>query len=69
MAKQKRNLLDDLAARLRGLLDDLDRLMNPQPTAKPVRVPAIGSAPRVSRITTALGSAALWESRDQFFPW
>ena len=38
MAKQKRNLLDDLAARLRGLLDDLDRLMNPQPQ-KPVRVP------------------------------
>jgi len=37
VAKQKRNLLDDLAARLRGMLDDLDRLMNPQP--KPVRVP------------------------------
>ena len=39
VAKQKRTLLDDLAARLRGLLDDLDRLMNPQPPAKPVRVP------------------------------
>ncbi|MEP7292204.1 MAG: hypothetical protein ABI835_10485 [Chloroflexota bacterium] len=39
MAKQKRNFLDEVAARLRGLLEDLDRLMTPQPTAKPVRVP------------------------------
>ena len=38
VAKQKRNVLDDLAAGLRGLLDDLNRLMNPQPP-KPVRVP------------------------------
>jgi hypothetical protein len=39
VAKQKRNFLDDVAARLRGLLDELDRLMNPQPNAKPVRAP------------------------------
>ncbi len=39
VAKQKRNLLDDVAARLRGLLDDLDRLLSPQPNPKPVRVP------------------------------
>ena len=39
VAKQKRSIFDDLAARLRELLDDLDRLMNPQPTARPVRVP------------------------------
>jgi len=38
VAKQQRNMLDDLAARLRGLLQDLDRLMNPQPP-QPVRVP------------------------------
>ena len=38
VAKEKRNVFDDLAAKLRGLLDDLGRLMNPQPP-KPVRVP------------------------------
>jgi hypothetical protein len=38
VAKQNRNVVDDLAAKLRGLLDDLGRLMNPQPP-KPVRVP------------------------------
>lgn len=39
VAKQKSNLLDDLASRLRGLLDGLDRLISPQQTPKPVRVP------------------------------
>ncbi|MDX2141588.1 MAG: hypothetical protein SF123_26105 [Chloroflexota bacterium] len=36
--KKARKGLDELAQRLRGLLDELDRLINPQP-AKPVRVP------------------------------
>ncbi len=41
VAKQKRNVLDDLTKRLRGLLEDLDRLLSPQPspTPVPVRVP------------------------------
>ncbi|MBK8035224.1 MAG: hypothetical protein J0M07_01970 [Anaerolineae bacterium] len=38
MAKQKKTVLDELAARLRGLLEELDRLISPQPP-KPVRVP------------------------------
>ena len=33
-----RNGFDELASRMRGLLEELDRLINPQP-AKPVRVP------------------------------
>ena len=36
--KKARKGIDDWASRLRGLLEDLDRLINPQP-AKPVRVP------------------------------
>lgn len=41
VAQQKRNPLDTLTKRLRGLLDDLDRLLNPplRPTPKPARVP------------------------------
>jgi hypothetical protein len=39
VANQKRNPLDELAKRLRGLLDDIDRLLSPQPSPKPVRVP------------------------------
>jgi len=38
VAKQKKSLLDDLTTRLRGLLEELDRLIIPQPP-KPVRVP------------------------------
>ena len=39
VAKQKRNVLDELTKRVRGLLEDLDRLLSPQPEAKPVPVP------------------------------
>ncbi|MCK6578913.1 MAG: hypothetical protein L6Q98_12485 [Anaerolineae bacterium] len=39
MAKQRRKLLDDVAERLRNLLGELERLINPQPQQKPVRVP------------------------------
>jgi hypothetical protein len=39
VAKHKRNVVDELASRLRGLLEDFDRLLSPQPHAKPVRVP------------------------------
>ena len=38
VAKQKRNVLDDLTKRLRGLLEDLDRLLSPQPSLPPVPV-------------------------------
>ena len=39
VAQQKqRNILDDLATRVRGILNDLDRLLSPQPP-KPARVP------------------------------
>ncbi len=39
MANKQRNMLDEIAARLRGLLSDLERLLQPQPQQKPVRVP------------------------------
>ncbi|MBE2271321.1 MAG: hypothetical protein IAE80_24010 [Anaerolinea sp.] len=48
MAKQKKNVLDDLATRLRGLLEELDRLITPQP-AKPVRAPVPVPVPVRSR--------------------
>ena len=38
MANKQRNVLDEVAARLRGLLDELERLIQPQPQ-KPARVP------------------------------
>ncbi|MBK8022905.1 MAG: hypothetical protein IPK19_16110 [Chloroflexi bacterium] len=38
MAKQQRKLLDDMAERLRELLGEIERLLNPQ-QPKPVRVP------------------------------
>jgi hypothetical protein len=38
MANEQRNVLDEVAARLRGLLNDLERLIQPQPQ-KPARVP------------------------------
>jgi hypothetical protein len=44
--KQKRSTLDDLASRVRGLLQDLDRLLNPQNTPQPVRVPVPVNVPR-----------------------
>jgi len=37
--KEKRNLVKDVADGLRGLIADLDRLLNPPPPLKPVRVP------------------------------
>ena len=37
--QQKNKILDDIAARLRGVLEDLDRLLSPQPPARPARVP------------------------------
>lgn len=36
--KRARQGFDEFASRVRGFLEDLDRLINPQP-AKPVRVP------------------------------
>lgn len=40
MAKQqKRNLIDELADRARDIVDDLDRLLQPEPKRKPARVP------------------------------
>lgn len=38
VAKQKRNVLDELSKRVRGLLEDLDRVLSPQPQARPVPV-------------------------------
>ena len=38
MANEQRNILDEIAARLRELLNDLERLVQPQPR-KPARVP------------------------------
>lgn len=38
MANEQRNVLDEIAARLRELLNDLERLVQPQPR-KPARVP------------------------------
>ncbi|MDZ4766980.1 MAG: hypothetical protein SGI73_20775 [Chloroflexota bacterium] len=37
MTRQKQTPIDNLTRRLRGLLDELDRLLRPMP--KPVRVP------------------------------
>src|SRR5689334_4675020 len=44
--KEKRNLVKDVAAGLRGLIADLDRLLNPPPPLKPVRVPVPVRPPR-----------------------
>ncbi|MBL8146189.1 MAG: hypothetical protein JNL34_07380 [Anaerolineae bacterium] len=38
MANEQRNILDEIAARLRELLNDLERLVQPQPQ-KPASVP------------------------------
>ncbi|MBE2184542.1 MAG: hypothetical protein IAE89_14025 [Anaerolineae bacterium] len=38
MAKQKQSVVDGFAERLRDFLNDLGRLINPQP-AQPARVP------------------------------
>ncbi|MBL8121017.1 MAG: hypothetical protein J0L63_14030 [Anaerolineae bacterium] len=45
MAKQKRTILDNLSTRLRELLDELGRLLNPQ-QPKRARVPVPVRAPR-----------------------
>ena len=39
VAKAKRNPLDEIATRVRGLLEDLDRLLSPHPPPRPARVP------------------------------
>ncbi|MBZ0281316.1 MAG: hypothetical protein K8L97_11295 [Anaerolineae bacterium] len=44
MAKQKRNPLQNIGSRLREILEDMERLLNPQPPKRvpvpvPVRVP------------------------------
>ena len=42
MAKQKRNVLDNVASRLREVLEDMERLLNPPKRARvpvPVRMP------------------------------
>ncbi len=50
MANKKRGTLEDLGNRLRGLLEDVERLLNPQ-QPKPIRVPVPVPvrAPRTSR--------------------
>jgi len=51
VAKQKRNVLDDLATRLRGWLDDMERLLNagqPRRARVPVPVPVPRSPKRSS---------------------
>ncbi len=37
--QDKRNLLDEVADRTREFLDDLDRLLRPQPKRKLARIP------------------------------
>jgi hypothetical protein len=45
--KQPRSVIDEVGDRLRGLLDELDRLINPQPAQKqPVPVPVPVRVPR-----------------------
>jgi len=39
VAKDKPNLLDDLVGRVRGLIKDLENMVNPQPKRAPVPVP------------------------------
>ncbi len=40
MGKPKRNVLDNIGSRLREMLDDLERLINPpQPKRAPVPIP------------------------------
>lgn len=39
VAKQKQNLVDKIASRVRELLNEIDRLITPQPTQRPVPVP------------------------------
>lgn len=48
VANQKQNVLDDLTKRLRGLLQDLERVLSPQPAPRPVpvRVPVPAQQPR-----------------------
>jgi hypothetical protein len=48
VAKQKRNALDNVASRLRELLDDLERLFNP-PQPKRARVPVPVRVPQGPR--------------------
>ncbi|MEO8610980.1 MAG: hypothetical protein ABI690_23990 [Chloroflexota bacterium] len=50
MANQKRNEPDSLGTRLRGLLEELDRLINPQPPKRiPVPIPIPVRSPRPTR--------------------
>ncbi|MEL7236141.1 MAG: hypothetical protein AAGK74_16665 [Chloroflexota bacterium] len=50
MAKQqKRNVVDDLADRARELLDELERLLRPEPQQQPARVPVPVQPPRPRR--------------------
>ena len=47
VANQKRNAPDSLGTRLRGLLEELERLINPQqPKRVPVRIPVPVRSPR-----------------------
>ena len=51
MANPKRNAPDNLGTRLRGLLEELERLINPQqqPRRTPVPVPVPVRVPRPTR--------------------
>jgi hypothetical protein len=50
VANNKRNEPDSLGTRLRGLLEELDRLINPQqPKRAPVPVPIPVRSPRPTR--------------------
>jgi hypothetical protein len=46
VADQKRNEPDSLGNRLRGFLEELERLINPQPKRSPVPVPVPVRVPR-----------------------
>jgi hypothetical protein len=47
VAKQKRSILDDLGNRVRELLEDMERLLQPgQPKRAPVPVPVPARVPR-----------------------
>jgi len=49
VANEKGNAPDSLGSRLRGLLEELERLINPQPKRAPVPIPVPARVPRPTR--------------------